>query len=67
MQAKKYKYPLQGYKQNLLGPLKTRLKRAKLPLKSEILGSKRVKLGVKNYESTTKLERQNGAKCRFYS
>jgi len=67
MQAKKYKYPLQWYKQNLLEPLKTRLKRAKWWLKSELLGHKRVKLGVKNYESTTKLERQNGAKCRFYS
>ena len=67
MQVEKYKYPPQGYKQNLLGPLRTRLKRPKLPLKSGVLGYKRVKLGVKNYESMTKLERQNGAKRGFSS
>ena len=67
MKGKKHKNTPQMYKQNLLEPLKTRLKRAKWWLKSELLGHKRVKLGVKNYESTTKLERQNGAKCRFYS
>ena len=67
MQVERYKYPLQWYKQNLLGPLKTRLRRAKWWLKSGVLGYKRGKLGVKNYESMTKLERQDGAKCRFYS
>ena len=46
-------------------PLKTWLKRAKWPLKSGILGAKSAKLGVRNNELATKLERLNGAKCRL--
>ena len=53
------------YKQNLLEASKTRLKRAKQPLKSGILGAESGKLELKKYELATKLERQNGAKCRF--
>ena len=55
------------YKQNLLEASKTRLKRAKWWLKSMILGVKSGKLELKKYELATKLERQNGAKCRLLS
>ena len=34
-------------------------------LKSRVLGAKSVFSGRKNYELATKLERRNGAKCRF--
>ena len=63
MQVEKHKNTLQLHKQNLLELLSRRLKRAKKPLKSRVLGSKSVQLGMKNFEPTTKLERQNGAKC----
>ena len=48
-------------------PLKSWLKRAKQSPKSEVLGAKSRKLGLDNYETTTKLERLNGAKCRIYT
>jgi len=47
--------------------MKQMAKKAKRPLKSGILGSKRGVLGSKKYEQATKLERQNGAKRRFCS
>ena len=53
------------YKQNPLEASKTWLERANYPLKSEVLGAKSGKLELKKYELATKLERQNGAKCRF--
>ena len=65
MRGKKHKYPLQLYKQNLLEPWNTWLKSAKWSLKSGFLGAKSGKLELKKYELATKLERQNGAKCRF--
>ena len=40
-------------------------KKAKWPLKSGVLGAKSGFGGCKNNELATKLERQNGAKCRF--
>ena len=67
MQYKKHKNTLQLYKQNLLEPWKTGLKRAKQGLKNGVLGAKSGELGVKNNEPATKLERQNGAKCRFFA
>ena len=45
-------------------PLKTWLKRTKHSPKSEVLGAKSRKSGLKNYETATKLERLNGAKRR---
>ena len=65
MQYKKHKNTLQLYKQNLLEPWKTGLKGAKHPSKSWVLGAKSGEFGVKNNELATKLERLNGAKCRF--
>ena len=57
MQVEKYKYPLQWYKQNLLGPLKTGLKRGKTAIKKwDFRGKKRV-IGLENLESSAKLER----------
>ncbi|MFC2813183.1 MAG: hypothetical protein ACFN4S_05075, partial [Prevotella conceptionensis] len=50
--------------QNLFEPLKVGLKRERYPLKSGFLGAKSELLTLKNYEPATKLERQNGAKCR---
>ena len=49
---------------SLFEPLKTWLKRAKHSPKSEVLGAKSRKMDLENYETTTKLERLNGAKCR---
>ncbi|MFC2517484.1 MAG: hypothetical protein ACFNVO_11035, partial [Prevotella sp.] len=40
---------------------------AKNTLKSRFLVVKRRLLGLRNYALATKLERQNGAKCRFCS
>jgi len=40
---------------------------AKHPSKSGVLGAKSGYLGLKNYETSAKLERQNGAKCRQYA
>ena len=67
MQGKKHKDALQWYKYNPCEPSKTGLKRTKQPLKSPFLWVKSGLLGLKNYVPATKLERQNGAKCRFYS
>ena len=67
MQDGKYKNPLQLHKQNLSEPRKTGLKRAKYPSKGGVLGAKSGEFGVKNNELTTKLERRNGAKCRFFA
>ena len=39
-------------------------KKAKIVVKKWILGAKSGKLELKKYELATKLERQNGAKCR---
>ena len=67
MQYKKHKNPPQLHKQNLSEPRKTGLKEAKHPSKSAVLGAKSALLGVKNNEPATKLERPNGAKCRFFA
>jgi len=40
---------------------------AKHPSKSGVSGTKSGYLGLKNYETSAKLERQNGAKCRQYA
>ena len=64
MRAKKHKNTLEWYKYNPLEPLKIGLKRAKWSLKSGVLGVKSGYLGLENYEPATKLERQNGAKCK---
>jgi len=40
---------------------------AKHPSRSGFLGVKSGYLGLKNYEPSAKLERQNGAKCRQYA
>ena len=45
--------------------MKDMAKRAKWSLKSGILGAKNGLLGFKKDEPATKLESQNGAKCRF--
>ena len=47
--------------------MKHMAKKAKQPLKSRVLGAKSELLGVQNNELATKLERQNGAECRFCS
>ena len=39
--------------------------RGKMDIKSGVLGAKSGFLELKKYEPATKLERQNGAKCRF--
>jgi len=67
MRGKKHKNTLQWYIQNLLEPLKTGLERAKWGLKTYFLAVKSRFLACKNYELATKLERQNGVKCRFYA
>jgi len=46
MQGEKHKYPPQWYKNNLLEPLNTWLKRAKCTLKSGFLGVKSSNLGL---------------------
>ena len=67
MRDEKHKNTLQWYKQNPCEPLKTWLKRAKWSLKSGFLGAKSGKLGLKKIRVGKQLERQNGAKCRFYA
>ena len=42
-------------------------KEAKHPSKSGFLGANSGYLGLRNYEPSAKLERQNGAKCRQYA
>ena len=64
MGGEKHKNTLKWHKQNLFDPLKYGSNGAKHTLKSGVLGAKSGDLGMKNYESATKLERQNGAKCR---
>ena len=63
----KHKNTHQRDKPSPFEPLKTWLKRAKHSPKSEVLGAKSRKMGLKKYETTTKLERLNGAKCRIYT
>ena len=41
--------------------------KGKIVVKTRILGIKSGYLGVEKYELATKLERQNGAKCRLWS
>jgi len=65
MRGEKHKYPQQLYKQNPFEACNTWLKRAKWSLKSGFLGAKSGKMELKKYELATKLESQNGAKCRF--
>ena len=64
MRAEKHKYALEWNKYNPLEPLKIGLKGAKWPLRNGVLGVKSGYLGLENYEPATKLERQNGAKCK---
>ena len=45
--------------------MKYMARKGKMGLKSRVLGAKSAKLDVKNNELATKLERQNGAKCRY--
>ena len=63
----KHKYPRQWYKYNLLEPLDTWLKMAKCTLKSGVLGAKSSNLGQAKARIGSKLERQNGAKCRWHA
>ena len=44
--------------------MKHMAEKGKMEIKSEVLGAKSRYLGLKKYEQATKLERQNGAKCR---
>jgi len=67
IQNNKHKNTPQWYKHNLLEPQETRLEWAKQPSKSGILGVKSAYLDPKNDGLATKIERQNGAKCRLYS
>ena len=67
MGVEKHKNTLKWYKQNLFEPLKYGSNGAKHTLKSGVLGAKSGGLGMKNYEPATKLERQNGAKCRQHA
>jgi len=67
MQVAVHKYPLKWYKQNPSEPLKTGVKREKWASKRGVLGAKSRYLGLKNYGPATKIERQNGAKCRLCS
>ena len=39
--------------------------KGKMDIKSGVLGAKSGFMELKKYELATKLERQNGAKCRF--
>ena len=45
--------------------MKHMAEKEKMDIKSGVLGAKRRFLELKKYEQATKLERQNGAKCRF--
>jgi len=65
--AIKHKNTLKWYKQNPFKTWNTWLKRTKYPLKCRFLGAKSAYFSMKNNELTTKLERQNGAKCKFSS
>ena len=67
MRDEKHKYPQEWYKYNLLEPRNMWLIGAECSSKSGFLGVKWVYLGLKKIRLPTKLERQNGAKCRFCS
>ncbi len=67
MGDEKHKNTVNWYKQDLFDPLKYGSNGAKHTLKSGVLGAKSGGLGMKNYEPATKLERQNGAKCRQHA
>ena len=67
MGVEKHKNTLKWHKQNLFDPLKYGSNGAKHTLKSGVLGGKSGFWGCKNHELETKLERQNGAKCRSYA
>ena len=45
--------------------MKNMAKKGEMVVKKCFLGAKSGKLELKKYELATKLERQNGAKCRF--
>ena len=45
--------------------MKHMARKGKIAVKSGVLGAKSRYLGLKKYELATKLERLNGAKCRF--
>ena len=47
--------------------MKNMAKKAKWRLKSGVLGAKSGKLELEKHELATKLERQNGAKCRLFA
>ena len=47
--------------------IKNRVRKGKMGVKNCFLAVKSRFLACKNYELATKLERQNGAKCRFGS
>ena len=64
MGVEKHKNTVKWYKQDLFDSLKYGSNGAKHTLKSVVLGAKSGDLGMKIYEPATKLERQNGAKCR---
>ena len=67
MGVEKHKNTIKWYKQDLFDPLKYGSNGAKHTLKSVVLGAKSGDLGMKKYEPATKLERQNGAKCRQHA
>ena len=47
--------------------MKNMAKRGKMVVKKWVLGAKSGYSELKKYELATKLERLNGAKCRFFS
>ena len=47
--------------------MKNMAKMGKIAIKRGFLGVKSALLGFKNYELASKIERQNGAKCRLFS
>lgn len=67
MGVEKHKNTVKWYRQDLFDPLKYGSNGAKHTLKTGGLGAKSGDLGMKNYEPATKLERQNGAKCRQHA
>ena len=67
MGGKKHKNTLKWHKQDPFDSLKYGSNGEKHTLKSGVLGGKSGDLGMKNNEPATKLERQNGAKCRQHA
>ena len=47
--------------------MKNMAKKSKMAIKKWVLGAKSGFLGCKNNELASKMERQNGAKCRYSS